>query len=379
MHATITRHQLDRALGLRDLSDPASGPHAMQLVVAAVTEALGGRWQCPVLTHRAGPIVTVKENYEQLGYPADAPAREARYSRYLDQGRLLRTHTSAMIPGALRNLVTADVGSDLVVACPGLVYRRDVVDRLHVGEPHQLDLWRVRRDRPLTPADLDEMIDLVVSAVLPLARYRTMPASHPYTAGREVEVLVDDLWVELLECGLAAEHVLAAAGVESRRWSGLALGMGLDRAVMLRKGIADIRLLRSDDPRVTGQMLTLDRYREVSSMPPTIRDLSIAVADDVTAEDLGDRVRTSLDSGTLDAVEAVTVISQTPGEALPDQAVARIGLQPGQKNALVRLVLRHPTRTLTAAEANRIRDRVYAAIHDGRAHQWASPDGEAGV
>lgn len=380
MHATITRHQLDRALGLRDLSDPASGPHAIQLVVTAVTAALARRWECPVLTHRADPIVTVEENYEQLGYPADAPAREARYSRYLDQRRLLRTHTSAMIPGALRSLVTADVGSDLVVACPGLVYRRDVVDRLHVGEPHQLDLWRVRRDEPLTTADLDEMIDLVVCALLPHARYRTMPASHPYTdAGREVEVLVDDRWVELLECGLAAGHVLAAAGVEPRRWSGLALGIGLDRAVMLRKGITDIRLLRSDDPRVTGQMLTLDRYCEVSSMPPAMRDLSIAVAEDVTAEELGDRVRTSLDAGAIDAVEAVTVISQTPGSALPAPAVARIGLQPGQKNVLVRLVLRHPTRTLTAAEANRIRDRVYAAVHDGRAHQWASPDGEAGV
>ena len=165
MPPTITREQLAGALQLRDLSDPRSGPHAMQLIVAAVTAAVEAEWRCPVHTYRASPIVTVAENYELLGYPADAPAREARYTRYLDDRRLLRTHTSAMIPQALRRM--AGAGGDVAVACPGLVYRRDVVDRLHVGEPHQLDLWRVRPGPPLTAAELTEMVDLVVSAVRP--------------------------------------------------------------------------------------------------------------------------------------------------------------------------------------------------------------------
>jgi phenylalanyl-tRNA synthetase alpha chain len=166
--------------------------------------------------------------------------------------------------------------------------------------------------------------------------------------------------------------VLAAAGLDPATWSGLALGIGLDRAVMLRKSIADIRLLRSSDPRVGGQMLTLDAYREVSSMPPATRDISIAVASGMTSEELGDRVRQSLTADTLDAVEEVTVVSETPGSELPPAAVARIGLQQGQKNVLVRLVLRHPTRTLTADEANRVRDQIYAAVHQGHAHQWAT-------
>jgi len=373
MPPTLTDQQLAGALRLRDLSDPASGPHAMQLIVAAVADACKARWRCPVHMYRASPIVTVAENYEVLGYPPDARAREARYTRYLDDGRLLRTHTSAMIPQALRRVDGGSPGTELAVACPGLVYRRDVVDRLHVGEPHQFDLWRVRRDDVLGAAELTEMVDLVVSAVMPGARHRTLPASHPYTRdGREVEVLVDGAWVELLECGLAAPHVLHAAGLDPATWSGLALGIGLDRAVMLRKGIADIRLLRSSDPRVGGQMLTLDAYREVSSMPPATRDISIAVASGMTSEELGDRVRESLTADTLDAVEEVTVVSETPGSELPAAAVARIGLQQDQKNVLVRLVLRHPTRTLTAEEANRIRDEIYAAVHQGHAHQWAS-------
>ena len=371
MQSVITKEQLDRACALRDLSDPGSGPHAMQLIVHEIGRALERLWSSPVLVHRSNAIVTVRENYEVLGYPEAAPAREARYTRYLDGGRLLRTHMTAAVPGALRDHARNE-RSDLVVACPGLVYRRDVVDRLHVGEPHQLDLWRVRRGTPLTTADLDAMVAAVVSAALPGARHRTLPATHPYTTeGREVEVEVDGHWVELLECGLAGRHVLRAGGLDPAEWSGLALGLGLDRALMLRKGIADIRLLRSADPRVAGQMLDLEPYRPVSAMPPTRRDLSIAVAADLTAEELGDSIRERVEPGALEAVEELAVVAQTPAAELPPQAVERIGLRPGQKNVLVRLVLRHPTRTLTAEEANRTRNAVYAAIHEGDVHQWA--------
>jgi phenylalanyl-tRNA synthetase alpha chain len=373
MPITITDDQLARALALRDLTDPGSGPHAMQLVLAAITDSLEGAWGCPVRVHRSSPIVTIEENYELLGYEADATTRDARYTRYVDERRLLRSHTSAMIPSALRAVAGGAEGGELVVACPGLVYRRDVVDRLHIGEPHQLDLWRIRQDAPLDGDHLDRMIGLVVSAVLPGASHRSIPATHPYTRhGREVEVRIRDEWVELLECGLAGTHVLAAAGLDPSRWSGLALGIGLDRALMLRKGIADIRLLRSDDPRVAGQMLTLDPYREVSSMPPANRDISIAVEDDVTAEELGDAIRDSLPVEILDAVEEVVLLGETPACELPAPAIARIGLQQGQKNVLLRLVLRHPTRTLTADQANRIRDRIYAAVHRGTVSQWAA-------
>ena len=106
-------------------------------------------------------------------------------------------------------------------------------------------------------------------------------------------------------------------------------------------------------------------------MPPTRRDLSIAVADDLTAEELGDRIRERVDPGVLEAVEEMAVVAETPAGELPPQAIARIGLRPGQKNLLVRLVLRHPTRTLTAEEANLTRNAVYAAVHEGGAHQWA--------
>ena len=80
----LTQDQLRRALTLADLTDPAYGPHCMQQLVAGATDALRARWGCPVLVHRASRVVAVADNYDALGYPPDGPARESRYTRYLD-------------------------------------------------------------------------------------------------------------------------------------------------------------------------------------------------------------------------------------------------------------------------------------------------------
>lgn len=365
----LTADAYRQALALRDLTDSAHGPHAMQLLVGEIVHSLREAWNCDVVVHRAPSVVSLEDNYERLGYPEDAAARDARYTRYVTATSVLRTHTSAMIPGLLRLIRPADY-ADVLLVCVGLVYRRDRIERLWVGEPHQLDLWRILH-APLDDSDLREMIDVVVATAVPEHGYRALPTSHPYTLnGLEVEVGENGRWVEVAECGLASPRVLRGGGLSSG-YSGLAMGIGLDRLLMLRKGVDDIRLLRSGDDRVASQMLDLSRYNPVSSQPPAIRDLSIAVRDDSDAEELGDRVRAALADG-AESIEAVTVLSETPGEKLPAQAVERLGLRPGQKNLLVRLVLRHPTRTLTDAEANELRDRVYAVIHEGSVHQWAS-------
>ena len=140
---------------------------------------------------------------------------------------------------------------------------------------------------------------------------------------------------------------------------------------MLVKGVPDIRLLRAADPRIAAQMRDLTPYRPVSAMPAVHRDLSLAVAADLDAELLGDRVRALLGPD-ADVVEEVAVRAETAYGDLPGSARARTGLQPGQKNVLLRVVLRDLTRTLTAAEANAVRDRIYAALHEGRTHEWAT-------
>ncbi|HET9552376.1 MAG TPA: hypothetical protein VFP50_05360 [Anaeromyxobacteraceae bacterium] len=364
----ITPDALRRALALRDLTDPAQGPHAVQRVVEAALAALRELFGAPVLVERADPIVSVADNYDRLLYPPGGAARDARYTRYVTATTLLRTQASAMIPPRLRRLAAAPP-DDVVLACPGLVWRRDRIDRLHVGEPHQLDLWRVRRG-PSTAGDLDRMIDAVAAAVAPGRRVRRQRTAHPYTAGGlQLEVEADGAWIEIGECGLAHPAILREAGLPPE-WTGLAMGLGLDRLVMLAKGLDDIRLLRSEDPRVATQLLDLSPWRPVSHHPPVRRDLSVAVGERLGAEELGDRVREALGAHAAD-VEAIELLAETSAAALPPAARARLGIRPGQKNALVRLTLRAIGRTLTDGEANRLRDEVYAALHEGSRAEWA--------
>jgi phenylalanyl-tRNA synthetase alpha chain len=360
----LTPEQLARDLAIRDLTDPAAGPHALQVLIDDAVAAL----DVPVARECRGPrVVDRADNYDALGFPAESVTRDARYTRYVDGDRLLRSHSSAMVPPALRSLDRSI--PDQLLVCPGIVFRRDAIDRLHTGTPHQLDLWRIA-ERPLTVDDLDEMIDRLAGALVPGLPYRSEPRVHPYTLdGRQVDVLAGDEWVEVWECGLAHPDVLARAGLSG--WSGLALGMGLDRLLMLRKGIPDIRLLRAADPRIASQMLDLAPYVPVSDLPAVVRDLSIAVPSDDDVELLGDRARDALGRD-AELVESIEVLAETGWLQLPDAAVRRLGMDASQKNVLVRLVLRPFERTLTDEEANVLRDRVYVALHRGAVMTWAS-------
>jgi len=397
-------------LAVRDLTDPAAGPHALQLLVSAILAAASARWpSASLVVHRGSRIVPVADNYDRLGYAPSASARDSRYSRYVARDRLLRSQTSALIPGALR----AHAVSDALVACPGMVYRRDAIDRLHTGTPHQLDLWRIapaatpgRSSGAASPVDSparaagpparaagaparaagapapaagaparaagpldDELLELVgiaLRAALPGVPWRTKPASHPYTTGGlEIEALDPaGAWVEVGECGIAAEHVLRGAGIPPGV-GGLALGLGLDRLLMLRKGIDDIRLLRSADRRVVSQMTDLTPYRPVSAQPAAHRDLSVALPADVTAEDLGDRVRDLLgDDAHL--VEEVTILSVTPPAALPAASRARLALRDDEANVLLRVVLRDLHAALPKHRANALRDRLWTGLMGDR-------------
>ena len=369
-HAILSPEALQRALALRDLTDPAQGRHAMQLLLDAAVTALRDAWGCPVMEERAEPIVTVADNYDRLLYPPGGASRDARYTRYVSGDRLLRTQTSAMIPPLLRRLAAAPP-DDLLLSCPGLVWRRDRIDRLHVGEPHQLDLWRIRRGEPLGSTELAAMIRTVVGALLPGHALKTVSTVHPYTAGGlEIHVEIGGEWVEVGECGVAHPRILRDAGL-SEAWSGLAMGLGLDRVLMAVQGAGrpaaaplhrSARHLAAPRPgaveaglRPAARSAATSRWRSTSGL---------------LAEELGDRVREAL-GDRADDVEAVEVLSETTHAALPEAARIRLGLAPGQKNVLVRLTLRALTRTLTDAEANRLRDEVYAALHEGSRHEWA--------
>jgi phenylalanyl-tRNA synthetase alpha chain len=268
--------------------------------------------------------------------------------------------TSA-IPAALR---AASTCKDRLLLAPGIVYRRDCVDRLHCGEPHQMDVWLVCRRR-VGRADLLELIQAILHAVLPGWDYRCVPATHPYTVrGLQVDVHDRGSYTEVLECGEILPRLLDDAGLPSGWYSGLALGMGLDRLVMLRKGLDDIRLLRATDTRIAGQMMDQSPYRPVSRQPAIRRNLSVAVEADLTPEEIGDRVRTAL-GNRADQVEEVAVISETGYEALAAPIRVRLGMTPGQKNVLICVTIRDPVRSVPREEANDLARQVYQALHQG--------------
>jgi phenylalanyl-tRNA synthetase alpha chain len=357
----LTSQALAADLALRDLTDPAEGPHAIQLIVDAILAAVTARWNADLVVHRGERVVDVADNYDRLGYTADATTRDARYTRYVDADRLLRSQTSALVPPALRRIAGSG-RTEVVLACPGMVYRRDTIDRLHTGTPHQLDVWRLTGGPALDRADLLDLVEVAVGAALPGARWRVVPAAHPYTiGGLEIQALAAGRWVEVGECGLAAPHVLRGAGLLPEV-SGLALGVGLDRLLMLRKGIDDIRLLRSADPRVAGQLRDLAPYRPVSAQPAARRDVSVAVPAGLSAEEVGDRVRDCLGPH-AHLVEEVRILSVTPAGDLPAAARDRMAIRDGEVNVLLRVVLRDLTATVTNELANVLRDRIYTALH----------------
>ena len=96
----LSPEQLQLDLSIRDLSDPAEGPHAVQILIDRAVQALSRAWACEVRWCRGPRIVPVVDNYDRLGYAAGAITREARYTRYVNAEQVLRSHSSAMVPSA---------------------------------------------------------------------------------------------------------------------------------------------------------------------------------------------------------------------------------------------------------------------------------------
>ncbi len=271
--------ELARALAIRDLTDPAAGEHAVQHVVAAIENALSAAWRIPIHHDPGLRVVSVADNYDRLRYDRAAVTRDRRYSRYVGPDRMLRAHTTARIPPLLDRLAEPEA----VLSVPGICYRRDAIDPGHVGEPHQMDVWRIRRTGPpLTEADLMAMVGLVVEAVLPGRAWRTVPSVHPYTlAGREI--YVDG--VEVGECGLAHPEVigtgtgLAMGLTRGRTRSGQRSGPGPDERLdavqdpLEPEGELGVRVVglvehaRVDHVGERGKLLRVDQLRQHPAVP----------------------------------------------------------------------------------------------------------------
>ncbi len=171
-------------------------------------------------------------------------------------------------------------------------------------------------------------------------------------------MLIDGNWIEVGECGEIHPNLLKPG------YTGLASGWGLDRLVMLVKGIDDIRLLRSTHPQIAAQMTNLETYNQVSDKPSISRDMSIVTGIDTDLEDICEQILQALDND-AELLESVEILSETSYLQLPEKAIQRLGIQPHQKNLLVRMTLRSLYESITNQKANILRDLVYQQIHQG--------------
>jgi phenylalanyl-tRNA synthetase alpha chain len=364
----ISKTELNDYLAITDLTQ-SKDQHIIKIVYEKIEQYMRSTHpQSDVQIHRKNPIVTVQDNYDNLLISADNISRSSTYTHYVDKTHILRTHTSAHLPGILRELAGRNDWQDVVILLPGLAYRRDVSDKKHVSEVHMLEMWRIVKNSARKVIDKNDLLTVVqgvAKTAAPGWKLRIENSPHPYTnQGIEVNAINGDRDIEILECGLIKEQILINAGLDPAAYSGWALGMGLDRLVMTLKNIPDIRYLRSNNPKIAAQMTSTDVYNEVSNQPAIKRDMSYSVPKNYVEEDVSADIRKALGNN-VDALETVDILSETNYEDLPDKIKQRLGIDSSQKNLLVRITLRHLERTITNDDANKIYEQVYNKINYG--------------
>src|SRR3989344_5234113 len=316
---------------------------------------------------RGNPTVKAEDNFDNLLFSAGNPGRASTYTRYTDEDHVLRTHTSALIPSTFKKL-KKDIDRSTFIL-PGLVYRRDVIDPRHLDVFHQIDIWTLQKNEvygKTTRKDLIKLAETVFEAACPEAKMIIYEAKHPYTIdGIEVYAGIDGKEIEVLEAGLSHPKVLKNCGIDPEEYSGLALGMGIERLIMARKNLPDIRLIRSTDPRVIKQMINMEPFVNVSDQPAITRDMSYCINKNDTEEDICEAIRNVFGENS-DLLEQVEILERIPFDKLNSIARKKLGIEENQDNILVRITLRHPDKTLTKEEAAKLYSTIYPKLHQGK-------------
>lgn len=199
-------------------------------------------------------------NFEALNIPKDHPARDTQDTFYINDNILLRTQTSSV-----QVRVMEKQKPPIRVISPGRVYRSDAVDATHSPLFHQIEGLVV--DKGITFADLKGTLEIFVRRLYgedSVVRFR--PHHFPFTEpsaevdvqcfschGEGCRLCKGEGWIEILGCGMVHPKVLANCGIDPEVYSGFALGMGLERVVMRRYGIDDMRLFFENDMRFLKQ------------------------------------------------------------------------------------------------------------------------------
>ena len=218
-----------------------------------------------------GPEVEAEwYKFDALNFPPDHPAREMQDTFFIADssgksrsGMVLRTHTS---PVQIRAMLTRPL--PLYVVSPGKCFRSDALDATHSPVFHQIEGLAV--DEGLTMADLRGAITAFVEAMFGEGlRTRLRPDFFPFTepsadvsmechvcrgestkpGAPPCRVCKSQGWIEIAGCGMVNPRVLIACGIDPDRYSGFAFGLGIERSLMIRNGLNDIRDATEGDVR----------------------------------------------------------------------------------------------------------------------------------
>ena len=199
-------------------------------------------------------------NFELLNLPKNHPARDAQDTFYIDDNIVLRTHTS---PVQARIMTTRK--PPIRIVCPGRVYRADEADATHSPVFHQMEGLVI--DENITMGDLKGTLDEFARQMYGEGiRTRFRPSFFPFTEpSAEVDLTCANChgegcrmckgtgWIEVLGAGMVNPKVLDMCGIDSKKYSGFAFGMGVERIACLKYNVPDLRMLVEGDMRFLRQ------------------------------------------------------------------------------------------------------------------------------
>ena len=305
-------------------------------------------------------IIPTEITFDLFGFAPDHPARSKSDTYYIDDKHILRTHTTIMWYYFLKDKEVQEKmkrGEPVGAFSYGKVYRKDEIDRRHMNVFHQMDAWYLapREKALLGKVDLEQAITNVARAALgPEAVLHFNEDKFPYTdPSVELEVeapgnpAADEKGrIELFGAGVVKGSVLDKLGVDGSKWTGWAMGPGLDRLAIMSLQLPDVRLLWSDEPRVKAQLKLGNKYKEVSKFPAITRDISFIVGQSFVVNDYFDLIR---DIGG-DLVEQVELL---------DKYENTVKFGEGKTSYTYRITYRSLERTLTNEEVDKIQKQIY--------------------
>ncbi len=199
-------------------------------------------------------------NFEALNIPKDHPARDTQDTFYINDNVVLRTQTS---PVQIRTMENQK--PPIRIIAPGRVYRSDALDATHSPLFHQMEGLVV--DKNITMSDLKGTLEVFVKRLYgedTVVRFR--PHHFPFTEpsaeldiqcfhchGEGCRLCKGEGWIEILGCGMVHPKVLENCGIDPEEYSGFAFGMGVERVVMRRYNIDDLRMFYENDVRFLNQ------------------------------------------------------------------------------------------------------------------------------